>query len=122
MERATLHWGVAVSVSRWTGGACAIVGGWARRRKRPAWPSTIAVLRADEAELRWAGIRRLSLFGSVARGDADAGGDIDLAVEFDPAAQMDLIRMVALERRVGATLGRSGDILPEPVEHRGLGR
>jgi predicted nucleotidyltransferase len=30
----------------------------------------IATLRAHEAELRAAGIRALSLFGSVARGDA----------------------------------------------------
>lgn len=77
----------------------------------------IATLRAHEAELRQAGIRRLSLFGSVARGDADAESDVDLAVEFDPAAKMDLIRMVGLERRIGKTLGRSVEILPEPVEN-----
>jgi predicted nucleotidyltransferase len=80
----------------------------------------IAALRAHEAELRRAGIRRLSLFGSIARGDADAGSDVDLAVEFDPAAQMDLIRMVALERRIGEILGRSVEILPEPVENARL--
>jgi len=80
----------------------------------------IATLRAHEAELRQAGIRRLSLFGSVARGDADIESDIDLAVEFDPAAEMDLIRMVALERRIGETLGRSVEIVPEPVENARL--
>lgn len=77
----------------------------------------IATLRAHEAELRQAGIRRLSLFGSVARGDAEAESDVDLAVEFDPAAEMDLIRMVALERRIGITLGRTVELLPEPVEN-----
>jgi len=77
----------------------------------------IAILRAHEAELRQAGIRRLSLFGSVARGDAEAESDVDLAVEFDPASEMDLIRMVALERRIGVTLGRPVEILPEPVEN-----
>ncbi len=77
----------------------------------------IAILRAHEAELRQAGIRGLSLFGSVARGDAEAESDVDLAVEFDPAAEMDLIRMVALERRIGVTLGRLVEILPEPVEN-----
>lgn len=79
--------------------------------------SVIATLRAHEAELRQAGIRRLSLFGSVARGDATMESDIDLAAEFDPAAEMDLVRLVALERRVGETLGRSVEILPEPVEN-----
>jgi predicted nucleotidyltransferase len=76
----------------------------------------IATLRAHEAELRAAGIRRLSLFGSVARGDAEAESDVDLAAEFDPAARMDLIRLVGLERRLGELLGRPVDLLPEPVE------
>jgi len=79
--------------------------------------SVITTLRAHETELRQAGIRRLSLFGSVARGDAESDSDVDLAVEFDPAAQMDLIRLVALERRIGKTLGRPVEILPEPVEN-----
>ncbi len=76
----------------------------------------IETLRANEAELRAAGISRLSLFGSVARGDAEAGSDVDLAAEFDPAARMDLVRLVALERRLGEILGRRVDLLPEPVE------
>lgn len=77
----------------------------------------IAILRAHEPELRQAGIRRLSLFGSVARGEAEAESDVDLAVEFDPAAEMDLIRLVALERQIGEALGRPVEILPEPVEN-----
>ena len=41
----------------------------------------IATLRAHEAELHRAGIRHLSLFGSVARGDATVDSDVDLVVE-----------------------------------------
>ena len=59
----------------------------------------IATLRAHEAELRQAGIRHLSLFGSVARGEAATGSDIDLAAEFAPEAGMDLVRRVGPERR-----------------------
>jgi predicted nucleotidyltransferase len=77
----------------------------------------IATLRAHEAELRKTGIRHLSLFGSVARGVAAADSDLDLAAEFDPAAEMDLIRLVALERQLGEKLGRPVEILPEPVEN-----
>jgi predicted nucleotidyltransferase len=73
-------------------------------------------LRAHEAELRSAGIRRLSLFGSVARGDAEASSDVDLAAEFDPAVRMDLFRLTALERRIAEILGCRVDLLPEPVE------
>lgn len=76
----------------------------------------IATLRAHEAELSQAGIRRLSLFGFVVRGGAAADSDIDLRAEFDPSASMDLIRLVGLESWIGQTLGRSVDILPEPVE------
>jgi predicted nucleotidyltransferase len=77
----------------------------------------IVALRAQEAELRSAGVCRLSLFGSVARGDAAAESDIDLAAEFDPAALMDLIRLAGLERRLAETLGSPVEILPEPVEN-----
>ncbi|MBV8456670.1 MAG: nucleotidyltransferase domain-containing protein [Acetobacteraceae bacterium] len=40
----------------------------------------IAILRAHEPELRTAGVVSLSLFGSVARGEAQAGSDIDVVV------------------------------------------
>jgi predicted nucleotidyltransferase len=76
----------------------------------------VATLRAHEAELRAAGITRLSLFGSVARGEARPDSDVDLAAEFDPAARMDLIRLDALERRISELVGRQVDLLPEPVE------
>ncbi len=76
----------------------------------------IATLRAHEAELRASGIARLSLFGSVARGDAGTDSDVDLAAAFDPQARMDLFRLVALERRIAELLGRRVDLLPEPVE------
>ena len=76
----------------------------------------IATLRAHEAELRQAGLRSLSLFGSVARGETETDSDIDLAAEFDPAARMDLLQLTALERRIAELLGSSVDLLPEPAE------
>jgi len=80
----------------------------------------IATLRAHEAELRQAGLRSLSLFGSVARGETETDSDIDLAAEFDPAARMDLLQLTALERRIAELLGSPVDLLPEPVEKRRL--
>lgn len=76
----------------------------------------IAILRMHEAELRQAGIRRLSLFGSVARGDAEAGSDVDLVAELDPEARIGLFALEALERRLAELVGRPVDLLPEPVE------
>jgi predicted nucleotidyltransferase len=76
----------------------------------------IATLKAHEAELRRAGIRRLSLYGSVARGDAEPGSDVDLAAEIEPEARIDLAGLVALERRLSVLVGRDVDLLPEPAE------
>jgi uncharacterized protein len=80
----------------------------------------IATLRAHEEELRRAGVRSLSLFGSVARDETETDSDIDLAAEFEPVARMDLLQLSALERRIAQLLGGSVDLLPEPVEKRRL--
>jgi predicted nucleotidyltransferase len=82
----------------------------------PLADDVVATLRAHNAELRAAGIRRLSVFGSVARGDALADSDVDLAAELDPAARIDLCRLTALQRRIADLLGRKVDLLAEPVE------
>lgn len=84
-------------------------------------PSTLAsqiisTLQAHKAELHHAGIRRLSLFGSTSRGEADHDSDIDLAVELEPEAHIGLVRLAALERRLTEILGCGVDLLPEPVE------
>jgi uncharacterized protein len=80
----------------------------------------IATLRAHEAELRQAGLRSISVFGSVARDETETDSDVDLAAEFDPAARMDLLQLTALERRIAELLGSPVDLLPEPVEKRRL--
>lgn len=80
----------------------------------------IATLRVHEAELRQAGIHRLSLFGSVARGDAKADSDVDLAAELDSDAHIGLFALGALERRLTELVGRKVDLLPEPVEKQRL--
>jgi uncharacterized protein len=88
----------------------------AETRPCPLAEDVLATLRAHEAELRAAGIKRLSLFGSVARGDAGPDSDVDLAVVFEPAARMDLLRIIGLQERIGELVGRKVDLLPEPVE------
>ncbi|MCC6915355.1 MAG: nucleotidyltransferase family protein [Rhodospirillaceae bacterium] len=48
----------------------------------------IQTFKTHETALRRRGVRRASLFGSVARGEARPGSDIDIFVELDPAAKM----------------------------------
>jgi predicted nucleotidyltransferase len=75
----------------------------------------VAALRVHEAELRAAGLNHLALFGSVARGEAGADSDVDLVAELDPDAHIGLIRLAAIELRLGRILGRKVDLLTEPV-------
>lgn len=80
----------------------------------------IAALQPHLADLRQAGVRHLSLFGSVARGEATADSDIDLAAEFDPATKPDLFRLSRVQRQLSHILGQPVDLLPEPVVRPGL--
>ena len=82
------------------------------RMNKAAADGIIATLRVHKLELRRAGVRHLSLFGSAALGEAN----IDLAAELDPAAHIGLFRLTAIERRLAQILGRDVDLLPEPVE------
>lgn len=53
---------------------------------------------------RW-NIRRLSLFGSVARGSDRPDSDVDLLVEFEPGLEPGLIALAAIETELSGLLG-----------------
>lgn len=61
-------------------------------------------LRAAEADIRRLGVRRLALFGSVARGEARPDSDVDLLVEFDPG-QKSFDHFLALSDLLEGLLG-----------------
>ena len=56
-------------------------------------------------------ISKVSLFGSMARGEANERSDIDLIVEF--SKRKSLLKVVALERQMSAALGKKVDLLTE---------
>lgn len=60
---------------------------------------------ALETLCRRHGIRRLSLFGSTLRGEAGPESDVDLLVEFDPAARPTLLDMATIEAELSGLLG-----------------
>jgi hypothetical protein len=68
----------------------------------------IARLRDYEPELKAARIARLSLFGSVARGET--GNDVDLVAEFEESRKPSLIQLVGLENRLSDLLGCKVDL------------
>jgi uncharacterized protein len=67
---------------------------WGRTMNRE---HVLAQLRQHRQELERAGIVRLAVFGSVARGDNTAESDIDLMGDFDRARGLNLFDMVGLE-------------------------
>jgi predicted nucleotidyltransferase len=74
--------------------------------------TVVAKLRQHERKLKAAGITRLSLFGSVARGDASADSDVDLMAELDPEKQFSLLELVGLENRLTDIIGVHVDLTP----------
>ena len=73
----------------------------------------IAALRGSESELRAAGIIRLSLFGSMARGDHGPGSDVDLLAAFDATRRISLLDVAGIERKISQMLGRSVELVEE---------
>ena len=56
-------------------------------------------------------VKKLSVFGSVARGEATTKSDIDLLVEF--STRKSLLGIVSLERVFSEALGQKVDLLTE---------
>jgi uncharacterized protein len=73
----------------------------------------IAVLREHEAELRAAGVVRLSLFGSTARGDWRPDSDIDLLAAFDGTRRISLLDVAGIEQQIARILGRPVELVEE---------
>jgi predicted nucleotidyltransferase len=63
---------------------------------------------AHRPELVRAGVRRLGVFGSVARNEAGPESDVDILVEFEEVP--DLYEFVALRDRLAEILGRPVDL------------
>jgi len=70
----------------------------------------IATLRAHQAELRAAGVVRLALFGSAARGENLPGSDVDLLAEFDKTRAFTLLTLGRIENRLTDLLGTPVDL------------
>ena len=67
-------------------------------------------LRAHEPELKAAGIVRLAVFGSVARGDNSPESDVDLLADFDKTKRYTLLTIGRLENRLADLLGTRVDL------------
>jgi uncharacterized protein len=67
-------------------------------------------LRAHEGRLRSYGVDHAAVFGSVARGEADTGSDIDVLVELDQNRPIGLFQYARLKLYIDGLLGGNADI------------
>jgi predicted nucleotidyltransferase len=73
----------------------------------------ITLLRVHEPELRAAGVIRLSLFGSTARGEQGPNSDVDLLAAFDDGRRISLLAVAGIERQISQILGHRVELVEE---------
>jgi predicted nucleotidyltransferase len=89
-------------------------------------PELLAVLRSHEDELRARGVEAVTLFGSLARGEATSSSDVDLAIraraDFSSGGYDHFGRLDALRDHLAELLGCEVDLVEEPAARPQLRR
>jgi hypothetical protein len=70
----------------------------------------LRILREHEAEIRAKGVTRLRMFGSMARGEARPGSDVDLLADIDRRLKFSLIDLVGLQYFLDDLLARETQV------------
>jgi predicted nucleotidyltransferase len=71
----------------------------------------IAILRRHADSLRARGVRHAALFGSVARGEARPGSDLDILIELEPGAVRDAFAYAGLKRHIAGLFSGPVDVV-----------
>jgi hypothetical protein len=80
----------------------------------------LALLRNNRSVMRRFSVRRLYIFGSVARGEGKEGSDVDILVEYEPDAHVGLFQFVRLRRELSNILGCAVDLATPDSLHKEL--
>jgi len=76
----------------------------------PSLSDILTLLRRHKLDLKQRGVAKLWVFGSVVRGEARSGSDIDLAAEFDPQVKVSLTGFARLRQDLSDMLGAPVDL------------
>lgn len=68
-------------------------------------------IKAQEQELRAAGLAALALFGSTARDQQDEGSDVDLMCDLDKRRKLGLLEFIEIQMRLEDIVGRKVDLV-----------
>ena len=71
----------------------------------------LARLRENEMALRARGVTHAALFGSRARGDNRPDSDIDIMIEFDPAARVTVFNYAGLKDYIASLFDGQVDVV-----------
>jgi predicted nucleotidyltransferase len=76
-----------------------------------ALQDALELLRSHETDLRSLGVAHAAVFGSVARGEARSGSDIDVLVELDEAHPIGVFEYARLKLSIGQLFDGTGDVV-----------
>jgi predicted nucleotidyltransferase len=71
----------------------------------------LETLKSHETELRQLGVRHAAVFGSVARGEARSGSDIDVLLDLDPEQPISVFQYAQVKLYIGNLLGDASDVV-----------
>jgi predicted nucleotidyltransferase len=69
------------------------------------------LIEPEKDALRAKGVAALYVFGSVARGEAGAGSDVDVLIDIEPGRRFHIIDLANVYNRLTAALGTEVDIV-----------
>jgi predicted nucleotidyltransferase len=67
----------------------------------------LRTLRDAEPQLRAKGVRHAAVFGSTARGEQRPDNDVDILIDFDPAARVTIYDYTAVKDEIAALFQRA---------------
>ena len=76
-----------------------------------ALTDVLRTLRGHEPELRNLGVSHAAVFGSIARGEANADSDIDVLVELDEDRPMGIFEYARLKLYINELLDGAADVV-----------
>ena len=83
----------------------------------------VDVLKTNEDELhKKYGIRKIGVFGSITRKEADAGSDLDLLVEFDEGVDIGFLQFVQIENYLTRLCEMKVDLVEKSVLRPYIGK
>jgi len=71
----------------------------------------LRLLASHREELLALGVEEISIFGSVARGEAEPGSDVDVLVRHQPSAPLSFFRVCRLRYFLEEILGEKVDLV-----------